>query len=616
MKLVRIEVAALLGSVGPVLSKTVPQPRIVQSNHHLVRRRSSVHYDDRNLSNQDNIFDRLQSESRERKSFKKNPKEKRDKGGRSPLALTPVQAPTSDSPTRAPLTGFPVQRSPTIQPITAADNCLDPYPGCEETGDALLTSSPSITPSASAPSVSPLAKPSLTPSIRPSKSPVALIAKTTIVTIQLDPLDDPSFQEIIDAASLLCDQIGLQTSILVPQAAPLIVGNFDRCSILRDSDNKSILLEIEMSFAETSVIIPADSERADLICFTITGDNFVSVLKQFRALGPSNSFASASSILCSLKVDTDAPSVKPTPWPTTTRPTVTSSREPTDSPTKVPTDVPSKKPTSFPSGMPTDGPTKQRTDSPSTKPTLQPTLRQTITHTQFPSTKPVALSPVPSLPVTSAGTGAPITSSPSNSPIQVQLTRVPTVNTATGSPRLSPTVPPSRNPITLSPSLSPKALTEIQIPSTASSNSPTKPPTSRPVISAQSSDLPIAIVPATQFTIEYSIASIIAFETQDFDDAARATCEYIRTQMVQTFISVETLLCTPARMSEFPLFIQYDMLIAFNGISAATPTTSSIDVSISKAFNQPNVQDLISSLQNLSEVNPFSTTTSVVYSTT
>jgi hypothetical protein len=127
----------------------------------------------------------------------------------------------------------------------------------------------------------------------------------------------------------------------------------------------------------------------------------------------------------------------------------------------------------------------------------------------------------------------------------------------------------------------------------------------------------IAIVPATQFSVDYSVSSIIALETQDFMDAALATCEHVRAQVLRTFntgfITVATFLCTPVQTSDSPLFIEYDILVAFDGASPATPTTADVDVLVNTAFQQPAVVNLISDLQALGGVNPFSTTLSVLY---
>jgi hypothetical protein len=95
------------------------------------------------------------------------------------------------------------------------------------------------------------------------------------------------------------------------------------------------------------------------------------------------------------------------------------------------------------------------------------------------------------------------------------------------------------------------------------------------------------------------------------------TCEHVRAQMVRffelSFTSVVDFICTPVQTSEDPLFIEYDILVAFDGVSAGTPTTADVDILVSTAFQQPNVADLLAALQAVGGVNPFSTTLSASY---
>lgn len=589
------------------------------------------------------------------KSAKPSECEKQDLGASPTIFPTNLPSPGLPPPTTLPT------ESATPQPTLAQTETLTVLPTITPT-----TSSPSLAPTSSAPTLAPTTSvPTLAPSMptgRPSLGPILLIDTTTVVSISINPSAGPSFQDIIEVATLACDQIRTQSSAIVSQAAPLIVAGDVSCSILRDSTADAILLEIGIIFEDSSIIIPGDSEIAAIVCNVVTGQNAAALLGQITSLPATNGFSTASAVQCSLSADaTKAPTTRPTAQPVTSVPTgsptvLPSSSAPTKRPTTLPTRAPANSPSQGPTRLPltvlpTTAPVKAPTVSP-TSGTLAPTIGiSTIPSTAILTSAPTVVpqTPGPTIGVTSNPTPIPTSSttgSPTQLPTNLIVTTAPTDRPNTLNPTSSPVLPtevpsirpsqskqPSPQPVTKAPTSAPSlkessapsfqpTLRPTRVPTKSPSRSPVTqsptigPTTSQPTVSPTSAPVSGTIVNASPFTGVYTINSLIVLEAQDFVEAAETTCQHIRQQISSTFttgfVTVETVGCVLQQANDSPLSIDFDLFVAFGG-TAATPTTADVDILVSTSFLQPALQSLIGDLQILDGFNPFSTTTGVLH---
>jgi hypothetical protein len=159
-------------------------------------------------------------------------------------------------------------------------------------------------------------------------------------------------------------------------------------------------------------------------------------------------------------IPTAAPTISPTPNPTssptpaqhtpipTAAPTLSPTPNPTSSPTPSPTPIPTSSPTPLPTPIPTPNPTLAPTPNPTAAPTLAPTPNPTLAPTPNPTLAPT---PNPTAAPTLAPTPNP-TLAPTPNP-----TLAPTPNPTlapTPNPTAAPTLAPTPNP-TLAPTPNP-----------------------------------------------------------------------------------------------------------------------------------------------------------------
>ena len=160
--------------------------------------------------------------------------------------------------------------------------------------------------------------------------------------------------------------------------------------------------------------------------------------------------------------------------------------------------------------------------------------------------------------------------------------------------------------------MSPTSLSSTSLPSSSNTNVPTQSPVAGGIR-----------VPATPFSVVYTVGSGAAAPTaSDFDEAAAVTLNYLETYFKDQFeFNTETTLTdltgllngTDIDLKE----ASYDVAVLFAESSTFVPKTADIDVLMIAAFQQPFVKDLLAALASeLPASNPFSTTSKVTYNKT
>jgi hypothetical protein len=258
-----------------------------------------------------------------------------------------------------------------------------------------------------------------------------------------------------------------------------------------------------------------------------------------------------------------------------------------------------------------DGPTSPPTAVPDDA-TSAPTPLFEPEATDAPTSAPVEASaaPTPAV-VTSAPTPVIISNAPTPAANTGTPTESPTISLMLDGPTSLPTaVPISSSAPTLSPTVVP-AVTSVPTP--ISGDFPTAAPIPIP---------PTGIpVDASAFSVTYETIGTDPAEAQ-FNDAERITREYLEQFFIDFFefsfegefvsLSVGNLGNTVGP----PPRIDYNLTAFFFPAGAErVPTTEEVDIIIQTAFSQPSVQTLLLELRTLPLENPFSSTSTLFYST-
>jgi hypothetical protein len=294
-------------------------------------------------------------------------------------------------------------------------------------------------------------------------------------------------------------------------------------------------------------------------------------------------------------IDTGVPtpavvSSAPTPVIDTNMPTpATDTGTPTESPT---ISLMLNGPTSPPTAVPDDA-----TSAPT--PLVEPEA------TDAPTPAPVEASVAPT-PV--IDTGAPTPAVVSSAPTPVIDTNVPTPAIGTGTPTESPTISLMLGDPTSPPTVVPEG---TSVPTPIFEDFPTAAPFPIPT-----TGIP---VDASAFSVTYETSGADPTEAQ-FNDAERITREYLEQFFIDFFgfvfeqefvsLSVGVLGNTVG-----PPRIDYNLTAFFFPGAERIPTNEEIDIVVQTAFLQPSVQTLILELRTLPLENPFSSTSTVFYST-
>lgn len=297
-------------------------------------------------------------------------------------------------------------------------------------------------------------------------------------------------------------------------------------------------------------------------------------------------------------------SVKATPCPTTIEPSQSYSPSPsTNLPMPTRTLSPASRPTFAPQIAPLPLPTK-RPVPPSASPPTIVTVSPIFTVPTTP-VAPILITPSATFAPTLTKTSSPILApSPTSSLVPSQF------SSSSGPVSLVPSLfSSSSGPVAL-PVLSPTLAPNVLPPTAAPNSPPTPAPNNRPTTP----------VPFSPFSLSFEGVSNPT--PQAYDEAERIVLEYLDGFLSEQFaLSLEfeyadlvaSLLTEGIGPQPSTWVADYDADALFFNASPSLPTTPELDVLLDVAFAMPQVAELLTLLQALRSTNPFSTVTSVIY---